>query len=108
MSPMIFRNIKQGRTRLLLETTAGQGSCVGYLFEHLGYIIKKTHTHLPIGVCIDTCHIFAAGYDISTNAGWEQTLQEFDKHIGLKYLYALHLNDSKHPVGSRKDRHEKS
>lgn len=96
----------QGKTRLLLETTAGQGTCVGYLFEHLGYIIKKTHKHVPIGVCIDTCHIFAAGYDISTDSGWDQTLKEFDKHIGLEYLYALHLNDSKYPVGSRKDRHE--
>lgn len=96
----------QGKTRLLLETTAGQGTCVGYLFEHLGYIIKKTHKHVPIGVCIDTCHIFAAGYDISTDSGWDKTLKEFDKHIGLEYLYALHLNDSKYPVGSRKDRHE--
>ena len=95
-----------GKTRLLLETTAGQGTCVGYLFQHLGYIIKKTHKHLPIGVCIDTCHIFAAGYDISTDEGWEATLKEFDKHIGLEYLYAFHLNDSKYPLGSRKDRHE--
>lgn len=96
----------KGKTRLLLETTAGQGTCVGYRFEQLGYIIKKTKKHLPIGVCIDTCHIFAAGYDISTIEGWDQTLKEFDEHIGLDHLYAFHLNDSKHPVGSRKDRHE--
>lgn len=97
---------KKGKTRLLFETTAGQGSCVGYLFEQLGYLVKKTHSHLPIGVCIDTCHIFAAGYDITSKKGWDHTLDEFEKHIGLKYLKAFHLNDSKHPLGSRKDRHE--
>ena len=97
---------KEGKTRLLLETTAGQGTCVGYSFEQIGYILKQTRSHLPMGVCIDTCHIFAAGYDISTHKGWDKTLEAFDHHIGLKSLYAFHLNDSKHPLGSRKDRHE--
>ena len=97
---------KGKKTRLLLETTAGQGTCVGYLFSHLGYIIKHVKGHLPIGVCIDTCHIFAAGYPIHDKKGWNETLEAFDEEIGLQHLYAFHLNDSKHPLGSRKDRHE--
>ncbi len=95
----------KGTTRLLLETTAGQGSCVGWRFEHLAYIINRVHTKIPIGVCIDTCHIFAAGYDIRTKEAWDKTLAEFDKIIGLKHLYAFHVNDSMKPFASRKDRH---
>lgn len=95
----------KGHTKLLIETTAGQGSTVGHRFEHLAYLIERLHKKIPIGVCIDTCHIFAAGYDISTKKGWDQTLEEFDKIIGLKYLYAFHVNDSLQPLGSRKDRH---
>ncbi len=96
---------EKGPTRLLLETTAGQGSCVGCTFEQLGYLVKQLHTKIPIGICIDTCHIFAAGYDIRTKAAFEKTLQEFDDKVGLKHLYALHLNDSAKPLGSRRDRH---
>ena len=96
---------KKGPTKLLIEATAGQGSTVGWNFQQLGYLIKHTAKKLPIGICIDTCHIFAGGYDISTKKGWQETLDAFDKEIGLKYLMALHLNDSLHPVGSRKDRH---
>ena len=95
----------QGTTRLLIETTAGQGTCVGCRFEDLAYIIQRTHKKLPIGVCIDTCHIFAAGYDIRTEATWEKTLHKFDQVVGLNYLFAFHLNDSMQPFGSRKDRH---
>lgn len=95
----------KGETRLLIETTAGQGSTVGYCFEHLGYLIQKLHSKIPIGVCIDTCHIFAAGYDIRTKSGWEQTIKQFDELVGLKHLYALHVNDSMKPLGSRRDRH---
>lgn len=91
--------------RLLLEATAGQGSNVGHSFQELGYLIEKTKEQVPIGVCIDTCHIFAAGYDIRTFEGWDQTLKDFDKHVGLEHLYALHVNDSKFGLGSRKDRH---
>ncbi|MES2122061.1 MAG: deoxyribonuclease IV [Chlamydiota bacterium] len=94
-----------GETRLLIEATAGQGSSVGHRFEHLAFIIDGVHKKIPIGVCIDTCHIFAAGYDISTKKGWEETLQEFDKIVGLKHLHAFHVNDSMKPLGSRKDRH---
>ncbi|MCH9812136.1 deoxyribonuclease IV [bacterium] len=98
--------VSQGETLLVLEATAGQGTVVGATFEELGDIVRGVKGEIPIGVCIDTCHIFAAGYDISTKAGWEKTLEEFDKHIGLEYLVALHLNDSKFPCGSKKDRHE--
>ena len=95
----------KGHTRLLIEATAGQGSSVGHRFEHLGYIIDRVHKKIPIGICIDTCHIFAAGYDIRTKKGWDETLKEFDKQVGLKHLYALHVNDSEKPLGSRVDRH---
>lgn len=92
-------------TRLLIEATAGQGSTVGHRFEHLGYIIEGVKSKIPIGVCIDTCHIFAGGYDIRDGKGWEKTLGEFDEKVGLENLYAFHVNDSLHPLGSRKDRH---
>lgn len=97
--------VQKGETRLLLEATAGQGSSVGWRFEHLGYIIERIDKKIPIGVCIDTCHIFAAGYDIRTKKDWEKTLEEFDRVVGLKHLYAFHLNDSLKPLGSRVDRH---
>jgi deoxyribonuclease IV len=96
---------EKGSTRLLIETTAGQGSSVGWRFEHIGYLIHRLHKILPIGVCIDTCHIFAAGYDIRTKKAWDATLADFDKNIGLKHLYALHVNDSMKPFASRRDRH---
>lgn len=95
----------QGKTRLLLETTAGQGTNVGYRFEHLGYLVDRLKDHVPIGVCIDSCHIFAAGYDVRTAAAWEETVEEFHKRVGIKHLYAMHINDSMKPFESRKDRH---
>jgi deoxyribonuclease-4 len=95
----------QGNVRLLLETTAGQGSAVGHRFEHLAYIIEHLHRKIPIGVCIDTCHIFAAGYDIRTKESLDHTLKEFDRIVGLKHLFAFHLNDSIKPLASRVDRH---
>lgn len=94
-----------GPTRLLLEATAGQGSSLGHRFEHLAYIIEKTQERLPIGVCIDTCHIFAAGYDIRTEENWSHTLNEFDRIVGIDHLHALHVNDSLKDLGSRVDRH---
>jgi deoxyribonuclease-4 len=100
------KEVKKGKTRLLLETTAGQGTNVGYKFEHLAYIIKKVKDKIPIGVCLDTCHIFAAGYDIRTKKGFEKVFDEFAKIIGMKNLYAFHINDSKVDLGSRRDRHE--
>lgn len=96
---------KGQKTRVLLETTAGQGSSVGHSFEQLAFIIKNVKQKIPIGVCIDTCHIFAAGYDIRTKQALEHTLKEFDAVIGLDHLYTFHLNDSVKPLGSRVDRH---
>jgi deoxyribonuclease-4 len=97
--------IEKGNTRLLFETTAGQGSSVGDRFEHLGYLISELEKKIPVGICIDTCHIFAAGYDIRTKEAWEETLKLFDQIVGLKHLYALHLNDSLKGLDSHVDRH---
>lgn len=101
----LSKEIHQGNTRLLFEVTAGQGSAIGWRFDEIGYLIEKTEREIPVGVCIDTCHIFVAGYDIRTEEGWENTLKEFDEKVGLKHLYAMHLNDSMHPLGARRDRH---
>ncbi len=92
-------------TTLLLEATAGQGSALGFKFEHLHYIMDKVKKRIPIGVCIDTCHIFVAGYDIRTKEAWNETLNEFDRVVGLKNLRAFHVNDSLKGLGSRVDRH---
>lgn len=92
-------------TRLLLECTAGQGTSIGHRFEELAYIFERTSQKIPVGVCLDTCHLYAAGYDIRTELGWKKTLEEFDSLIGLNHLYAFHLNDSVKPFGSRQDRH---
>ncbi len=91
--------------RLLLETTAGQGSVVGSAFEEIGYIIERVKDRLPIGICMDTCHSFAAGYDIRTGGAWKKTLEQFDQAIGLEHLHAFHLNDSVKELGSHRDRH---
>lgn len=99
-------SIHQGATRLLFEATAGQGSCVGCSFEELGYLIEETKDLFPVGVCIDTCHIFAAGYDLRTFEACEKTFAEFDRLVGMEWLYALHVNDSKKDLGLRVDRHE--
>jgi deoxyribonuclease-4 len=90
---------------LVLETTAGQGSNVGYRFEHLAEIIEQVEDKTRVGVCVDTCHIFAAGYDISTEKGYTKTFELFEEIVGFKYLKGVHLNDSKTKLGSRKDRH---
>lgn len=90
---------------LLIETTAGQGSVYGCRFDELAFLIEATKAHIPIGVCVDTCHIFAAGYDIRTVASWDAVLRDFDATVGLEYLRAMHLNDSKGGCGSRLDRH---
>lgn len=97
--------LSKGTTRLLLENTAGQGSAVGWRFEELAYIIQKVEKRLRVGVCLDTCHLFAAGYDVRTVDSFNQVLAEFERVIGLKHLYAFHLNDSSKGLGSRVDRH---
>jgi deoxyribonuclease-4 len=90
----------------LLETSAGQGSCVGCSFEELGQIIKAIDDKKRLGVCFDTCHVFASGYELRTRDGYERTIEEIDRHVGLKKIGLFHLNDSKKPLGSRVDRHE--
>jgi deoxyribonuclease-4 len=92
--------------QVALEVTAGQGTSLGYKFEHLAGIMERAKNPDRIKVCIDTCHLFAAGYDISNEEGYRKTISEFDRIIGLKCLVAIHLNDSKKPLGSRVDRHE--
>jgi deoxyribonuclease-4 len=92
--------------KIALETTAGQGSSLGYKFEHLAKIMEQTKQPDRITVCIDTCHLFAAGYDITSEAAYAKTITEFDRIIGLKRLAAIHLNDSKKGLGSHVDRHE--
>jgi deoxyribonuclease-4 len=90
----------------VLENTAGQGSNLGYTFEQLAYIIDRVEDKSRVGVCIDTCHTFAAGYDIKTEAGFRETFEHFDEVVGFQYLKGMHLNDSKKEHGSRVDRHE--
>lgn len=96
---------KGGATRILLETTAGQGSNLGYRFEHLAEIIASVRDKKRVGVCVDTCHIFAAGYELRTRSAYEATFRQLDAIIGLKHVKAFHLNDSKKGLGSRVDRH---
>jgi deoxyribonuclease-4 len=91
---------------LVVETTAGQGSSVGWKFEHLARIISVSSFPERIGVCIDTCHIFAAGYDIRTRKNYEKTMEDFDRIVGFEKLKGVHLNDAKSEFGSRIDRHE--
>jgi deoxyribonuclease-4 len=90
---------------IVLENTAGQGSNIGYSFEQLAYIINKIKNKKRIGVCLDTCHMFAAGYDIRDEKTYNETMEKFDKIIGFKYLKGVHLNDSMSELGSKKDRH---
>ncbi len=96
--------VTQG-VKLVIENTAGQGSNLGYKFEHLAYLIDKCEDKERVGVCIDTCHMFTAGYDIRTREAYDKTWKEFDEIIGYKYLLGMHINDSKPPLGSRVDRH---
>jgi deoxyribonuclease-4 len=91
---------------LLLETTAGQGSNLGWSFAQLGRMLRLARCRERLGVCFDTCHVLAAGYEFRDARSYRAMLREFDREIGLDHLRAFHLNDSKHPLGSRKDRHE--
>ncbi len=93
-------------TRFSLETTAGQGTNVGYSFEQIAEIIDLVEDKGRLSVCFDTCHAFAAGYDLRTRTDFNATFSKFDKIIGLDYLRVFHINDSKKPLGSRVDRHE--
>lgn len=90
----------------VLESTAGQGSNLGFKFEHLAHIIDKVEDKSRIGVCVDTCHTHSAGYDLASEEGYRMTWETFDRIIGKEYLKALHINDNKRELGSRVDRHE--
>jgi deoxyribonuclease-4 len=94
------------RTTVLLEHTAGQGRTLGHRFEHLAAIITHLQPSPRIGVCLDTCHLFASGYDIASDRGYRDTFDAFDRIVGFNRLMAFHGNDSKKPLGSRVDRHE--
>ena len=89
----------------VIENTAGQGSNLGFDFEHLAYIIDRVEDKSRVGVCIDTCHSFAAGYDLRTKEACDNTFAEFDRIVGFNYLRGMHLNDAMRPLGSRIDRH---
>jgi deoxyribonuclease-4 len=90
----------------LLETAAGQGSCVGCTFEELGQMIELVDDKRRVGVCFDTCHVFAAGYELRTRDAYARAIDELERHVGIENVGAFHLNDSKKPLGSRVDRHE--
>ena len=89
----------------VIENTAGQGSNLGYAFWHLAYIIDRVEDKSRVGVCLDTCHSFAAGYDLSTEEGCDKVFAEFEREVGFKYLRGMHLNDAMKVLGSRVDRH---
>lgn len=103
---LIFNNVKPGKTKLLIETMAGQGTNVGYTFEQLLHIYNKIDQKNRAGFCLDTCHIFAAGYDITSSEAYEQMIDQFENTLGLHNLHVIHINDSKKELGSRIDRHE--
>ena len=94
------------RVATWIETTAGQGTTLGYRFQHIGHIINESHDPDRFGVCVDTCHIFAAGYPLGTESEYRATFQEFDDVVGIDRIRAFHLNDSKKPLASRVDRHD--
>src|SRR5919107_4988738 len=102
----IFASRPAMKTRVLLEHTAGQGSNLGHRFEHLAEIIDLLGGTPRVGVCLDTCHLLAAGYDICSEKGYQETFRQFGKIVGFARLKVFHLNDSKKPCGSRVDRHE--
>lgn len=96
--------MRSSRTKVVLETTAGQGAVLGRTFEQMRAI--RDGLRRPVGFCVDTCHVFAAGYDLSTRDGWERVFGEFDKVLGIPTIHAFHVNDSKKGLGCRVDRHE--
>jgi deoxyribonuclease-4 len=102
----LLRAHRGGSVSILLETTSGQGTSVGYRFEQIAEIIEGIKNRARVGVCVDTCHVFAAGYDLRTPASYRETFREIERIIGLKRVKVFHLNDSRKPLGARIDRHE--
>ena len=101
-----FKARPRAKTLVLLEHTAGQGRTLGHRFEHLAAVLRHLRGSRRVGVCLDTCHLVASGYDITTEAGYRDTFDQFDRLVGLERLKVFHGNDSKKPCGSRVDRHE--
>lgn len=97
---------KTSTVKAVIENTAGQGSNLGFRFEHLAEIIDQVEDKSRVGVCIDTCHTFTSGYDISTEDGYNDVMEKFEEVIGFKYLMGVHLNDSKKALGTKVDRHD--
>jgi len=97
---------KDSNVKLVIENTAGQGSNLGYKFEHLGHIIDKIEDKSRVGICLDTCHTFTAGYDLRTREAYDETMDAFGRIVGFEYLMGMHINDSKPKLGSRVDRHD--
>jgi deoxyribonuclease-4 len=102
----VLERTENASAMVLLENTAGQGSCVGHTFDHLGAIFERAAKGARLGVCFDTQHAYAAGYDLASAEGYARTWDEFGRKVGLERLRAFHLNDSKKALGSRIDRHE--
>jgi len=96
---------KDSKVKLVIENTAGQGSNLGYKFEHLAFLIDRVDDKSRVGVCIDTCHTFSAGYDLRSREAYDKTMKEFDEIVGFEYLMGMHINDSKAKFASRVDRH---
>jgi deoxyribonuclease-4 len=92
--------------KLVIENTAGQGSNLGYRFEHLAHLIERVEDKSRVGVCLDTCHTFTAGYDLRTREAYDETMDTFGRIVGFEYLMGMHINDSKPPLGSKVDRHQ--
>jgi deoxyribonuclease-4 len=101
----LLRDRRRGRTMILLEHTAGQGTALGATFEQLAFIIDRMNGHKRVGLCLDTCHLLASGYDIVSAEGYGATFSAFGRLVGFERLMLFHLNDSKKPLGSRVDRH---
>jgi len=102
----IFNSRRRGKTMVLLEHTAGQGTALGCTFEQLASIVSVADGHPRLGVCLDTCHLLASGYDLCSPEGYASTFSQFSRVVGFERLRVFHLNDSKKPLGSRVDRHE--
>lgn len=101
----VHRRRPRSRVRILLETTAGQGNSLGHRFDHLSEVLRRVRAGSRLGVCFDTCHVFAAGYPLAPRRNYLATMREFDRLVGLDRIEAIHLNDSVQPLGSRVDRH---
>ncbi len=102
---LAIRATEGSGVKLVIENTAGQGTNLGYRFEHLAYLIERIEDKSRVGVCLDTCHTFTAGYDLRTPEAYAETMEVFENIVGFSYLNGMHINDAKPPLGSRVDRH---